>query len=170
MGYDVALRRVRSKKLRCKSVGQIGFSGSFILPMSQTQNSKKNLVILFDGICNLCHGAVRFFIKRDPQQKLRFASLQSESGRFILKRHGLPDDHLSSIVIVEGENFYLNSTAFLKACRHLRFPWPVVTVFLLIPRPIRDLIYKWIARNRYRWFGKKDACPLPDPADADRFL
>jgi predicted DCC family thiol-disulfide oxidoreductase YuxK len=138
--------------------------------MTQNQDKEQNLVILFDGVCNLCNGAVRFFIKHDSRQRLRFASLQSESGRCILEKHGLPDDHLSSIVFVEGENSHLNSSAFLRACRHLRFPWYAATVFLLIPRPIRDLIYKWIARNRYRWFGKRDSCSLPNSADADRFL
>ena len=138
--------------------------------MTQNQDKEQNLIILFDGVCNLCNGAVRFFIKHDRRQRLRFTSLQSESGRCVLEKHGLPDDHLSSIVFVEGENSHLNSSAFLRACRHLRFPWYAATVFLLIPRPIRDLIYKWIARNRYRWFGKRDSCSLPDSADADRFL
>ena len=138
--------------------------------MRRNRQEKENLVILFDGICNLCHGAVRFFIKRDPARHLRFSSLQSEPGRRILKKHGLPNDYLSSIVFIEGENLFLHSTACLKACRHLRFPWSAAKVFLLVPRPIRDLIYKWIAGNRYHWFGKKKACPLPDPADVDRFL
>ena len=138
--------------------------------MRQNREQVQDLVILFDGVCNLCHGAVRFFIKRDSERHLRFASLQSESGRRILEKHGLPNDYLSSVVFVEGENFYLDSTAFLKACRHLGFPWSAANVFLLIPRPIPDLIYKWIARNRYRWFGKMDSCSLPEPADADRFL
>ncbi|MBT7924181.1 MAG: thiol-disulfide oxidoreductase DCC family protein [Opitutae bacterium] len=138
--------------------------------MRPNQEQVQHLVILFDGVCNLCHGAVRFFIKRDSERHLRFASLQSESGRRILEKFGLPNDYLSSVVFVEGENFYLDSTAFLKACRHLGFPWSAANVFLLIPRPIRDLIYKWIAGNRYRWFGKMDSCSLPDPAAADRFL
>lgn len=138
--------------------------------MRQNLEQEQNVVILFDGVCNLCHGAVRFFIKRDSERHLRFASLQSESGRRILEKHGLPNDYLSSIVFVEGENFFLHSTAFLKACRHLGFPWAAAKIFLLVPRPIRDLIYKWIADNRYHWFGKKKACPLPDSADVDRFL
>ena len=138
--------------------------------MRQNREQEQDLVILFDGVCNLCHGAVRFFIKHDSERHLRFASLQSESGRCILEGLGLPNDYLSSVVFVEGENFYLDSTACLKACRHLGFPWYTAKVFLFIPRPIRDIIYKWIARNRYHWFGKKEACPLPDPTDVDRFL
>ena len=100
-----------------------------------------------------------FFIEHDSaEQHLRFASLQSESGRRILKKLGLSNDYISSVVFVEGENFYLDSTACLRACRHLGFPWcSSRKCFLFIPRPIRDLIYKWIARNRYRWFGKKEA-------------
>lgn len=141
-----------------------------LVHMRQNREQVQDLVILFDGVCNLCHGAVRFFIKRDPERHLRFSSLQSESGRRILEKLGLPNDYLSSVVFVEGENFYLDSTALLKACRHLGFPWSAANVFLLVPRPIRDLIYKWIARNRYYWFGKKEVCPLPDSADIDRFF
>ena len=138
--------------------------------MTQNRKQEQDSVILFDGVCNLCHRAVRFFIEHDSERHLRFASLQSESGRRILKKLGLSNDYISSVVFVEGENFYLDSTACLRACRHLGFPWCAAKVFLFIPRPIRDLIYKWIARNRYRWFGKKEACPLPCPTDVDRFL
>ena len=128
------------------------------------------LILLFDGIYNLCNGTVRFFIRRDLRKRLRFAPLQSETGQRILKANGLPINHLSSIVFVEDGRSYINSSAVLRACGHLRFPWPAVKVFLLVPHPFRDLIYKWIARNRYRWFGKKDECPLPTTTDADRFF
>ena len=106
----------------------------------------------------------------DLRKRLRFAPLQSETGQRILKANGLPINHLSGIVFVEDGRLYINSSAVLRACGHLRFPWPAVKVFLLVPRPFRNLAYQWVARNRYRWFGKKDECPLPDTADADRFL
>ena len=138
--------------------------------MVETNDNTEALVLLFDGICNLCNGAVRFFIRRDLRKCLRFAPLQSETGQRILKANELPINHLSSIVFVEDGRSYINSSAVLRACGHLRFPWPAVKVFLLVPRPFRDQTYKWVARNRYRWFGKKDECPLPDTVDADRFL
>ena len=138
--------------------------------MEGVNDNTEPLVLLFDGICNLCNGTVRFFIRRDLRKRLRFAPLQSETGQRILKENGLSQDHLSSIVFVEDGRSYINSSAVLRACGHLRFPWPATKVFLLVPNPFRDLTYKWVARNRYRWFGKKDECPLPDTADADRFL
>ena len=138
--------------------------------MVETNDKTDALVLLFDGICNLCNGTVRFFIRRDLHKHLRFAPLQSETGQRILKANGLPINHLSGIVFVEDGRLYINSSAVLRACGHLRFPWPAVKVFLLVPRPFRNLAYQWVARNRYRLFGKKDECPLPDTADADRFL
>ena len=138
--------------------------------MVEANDNTVALVLLFDDICNLCNGTVRFFIRRDLRKCLRFAPLQSETGQRILKANGLPINHLSSTVFVEDRRSYINSSAVLRACGHLRFPWPATKVFLLVPRPFRDLTYKWVARNRYRWFGKKDECPLPDTADADRFL
>ena len=138
--------------------------------MEGMNDNTKDLVLLFDGLCNLCNGTVCFFIRRDLHKRLRFAPLQSETGQRILKENGLSQDHLSSIVFVEEGSSYINSSAVLRACGHLRFTWPATKVFLLVPNPFRDLTYKWVARNRYRWFGKKDECPLPATADADRFL
>ena len=138
--------------------------------MAETNETANDCLLLFDGVCNLCNSSVRFFIRRDPRKNLRFAPLQSATGQRILKERGVPTDHLASIVFVERGRVHLHSSAILRACGHLRFPWPATKVFLLVPNPFRDLTYKWVARNRYRWFGKKDECPLPDTADADRFL
>jgi predicted DCC family thiol-disulfide oxidoreductase YuxK len=138
--------------------------------MAETNETGEDHILLFDGVCNLCNAYVRFFIKRDPRKRLRFAPLQSETGQSILMEHGLPTDHLSSIVFVESGLVYFNSSTVLRACGYLRFPWPVAKVFLLFPRPLRDLVYNWIARNRYHWFGKRKECFLPAPEDANRFL
>lgn len=122
-------------------------------------------VILFDGVCNLCHGAVRFIIRRDRAARFRFASLQSEPGRR-LAAGPAPD----SILLVENGLRYDRSTAALRIARRLDGAWPLLYAFIVVPRPLRDALYAWIARHRYRWFGRLDACPLPDPRLADRFL
>ncbi|HEB52732.1 MAG TPA: DUF393 domain-containing protein [bacterium] len=126
-------------------------------------------LVLFDGDCNLCSGAVQFVIRRDPRARFRFASLQSEVGRGVLARAGaagLPD----SIVLVCGDRVLVRSSAALAIARGLRFPWPLLTVFWLVPRPLRDLIYDWIARNRHRWFGRPAQCWVPTPELRDRFV
>ncbi len=127
-------------------------------------------LILFDGVCNLCNGAVNFIIDRDPSAKLAFAPLQSPTGKMMLTRFGLADDALGSIVLIENDKCYRRSTAALRIARYLRGLWPILYAFTMIPRPLRDLIYDWIARNRYRWFGRRDACRLPAPGIADRFV
>lgn len=152
------------------SYGQSSFQGTSTEAMSGSSEQTDNPTILYDGLCNLCHGAVYFLIERDPLKNLRFAPLQSESGQRILSENELPKDFIESIVFVEKDGVHIHSSASLRACGYLRFPWPAIKVFLLVPRPLRDLIYKWIVNNRYRWFGKREECPVPDPKDSDRFL
>lgn len=127
-------------------------------------------VVLFDGLCNLCNASVQFIIRRDPAARFRFASLQSPVAAEVLRsasaRGPLPD----SIVLVEGGRVTTQSTAALRIARRLRFPWPLLYTLILVPRPIRDAAYAWIARNRYRWFGKRDQCLLPTPELRARFL
>ena len=122
-------------------------------------------VILFDGVCNLCHGAVQFIIRRDRAARFRFASLQSEPGRR-LAAGPAPD----SILLIENGLCYDRSTAALRIARRLDGAWPLLYAFIVIPRPLRDALYAWIARHRYRWFGRLDACPLPSPEWETRFL
>ena len=134
-------------------------------------NAVAEAVILFDGVCNLCHGAVRFVIARDPRERFRFASLQSEAGRELLRNHGLSEEVTSIVLIEDGDRVSLRSTAALRIARRLRRGWPLCWwLFAWVPGFLRDAVYNWIARSRYRWFGKKDECPLPDPALAHRFL
>jgi len=127
-------------------------------------------IILFDGVCNLCNGAVQFIIRRDPGARFKLAALQSESGQTLLALHGLTTASFETIVLIEGSTVYTHSTAALHIVRHLSGMWPIMFVFIWLPRPLRDGIYHWISRNRYRWFGKQDACMIPTPELRSRFL
>lgn len=137
---------------------------------SQRNPDIPSSIILFDGVCNLCNGWVNFVMDRDPDKKFHFAALQSEAGQRILLEIGLQDDFLDSIVLVENGKYYLFSTSILRTMRHLNKLWPISYVLILIPRVLRDWGYRWIASNRYLWFGKQDACRFPTPEVEDRFL
>jgi predicted DCC family thiol-disulfide oxidoreductase YuxK len=126
-------------------------------------------IVFFDGVCNLCNAAVRFIVHRDPKAYFRFASLQSEIAAKMVPAD-CRQEAGDSILLLENEDCFSSSTAALRIARKLRFPWPLLYVGILIPRFLRDPIYAWIARNRYRWFGKKDACELPTPELKSRFL
>jgi len=126
-------------------------------------------IILFDGVCNVCNTYVQFVIKRDPKGYFKFASLQSAEGQALLAKHNMPDD-LDSIVLVEGDKVYTHSAAPLRVARKLHRLWPLCYGFIIVPAFIRDAVYKWVARNRYRWFGKKESCMMPTPDIRARFL
>lgn len=123
-------------------------------------------IILFDGVCNLCTGSVRFVIARDKRKQFRFASLQSPVAEKLLGRR----DQLESMVLVVGGRTYRKSTAALLIARRLDGLWPLLAVFLVIPRFLRDAVYDWIGTRRYRMFGKRELCWTPQPELADRFL
>ncbi len=127
-------------------------------------------VILFDGVCNLCNGFVRFVIARDPAARFRFAALQSDSARRLLARldglGGIPD----SVVLVDRGRVYTRSSAALRIARGLPFPWSLARALIVVPRPLRDWVYDRVARHRYRWFGRKDVCMMPTPDSRARFL
>ena len=127
-------------------------------------------IVLFDGVCNLCSGSVQLILKRDPEARFRFASLQSEAGRSLMLEHGLDPDALSSVVLIEDGRAWQESSAALRIARHLPGAWKLLRVFTVVPRPLRDAVYRLIARNRYRWFGKTEACWLPTPELRARFL
>jgi len=130
----------------------------------------QNPVILFDGVCNLCNGSVLFILNRDPSGIFRFAPLQSETGKNLLSKFDLPNDKLNSIILVENNEYYLRSTAALKILRRLGTLWKIVYVFMLVPRPVRDYIYDIVARNRYKWYGKRAECMIPSSDIESRFL
>ncbi|WP_342564662.1 thiol-disulfide oxidoreductase DCC family protein [Paenibacillus sp. FSL R7-0345] len=127
-------------------------------------------VVLIDGVCNLCQGLVRFIIPRDPKGRIKFASLQSDKGRELLLAAGLETDRLDTVVLLENGRVYIESSAVLRIAGKLRFPWPAAYVFVIVPRPLRNVLYKVVARNRYRWFGRDEACLLPSPDIKSRFL
>ncbi len=127
-------------------------------------------ILLFDGVCNLCNGFVRFLIDRDPEERFRFASLQSVPGKAILRALGLPEEELRSFVFVDGEAFDTKSAAALKTLRLLGWPWKLLYALILVPKPIRDFVYDMIARNRYRIFGRRETCMVPTPELKARFL
>lgn len=127
-------------------------------------------VILFDGVCNLCNGFVQFAIQHDPKARLRFAALQSEAGQRLLTDFGLAGQPLKTVFLIEGKRIYRKSSAGLRALYHFGGAWRLLYVLMLIPSPIRNLVYDWIARNRYRWFGQRETCWMPTPDLQQRFL
>ena len=127
-------------------------------------------VVLFDGVCNLCNGSVRFVIERDPHKHFQFAPLQSETATTLIAGTADPLAMPDSIVLVDEGRLYVRSTAALRIARRLRFPWPLLRVFMAVPRPLRDWVYDVIARHRYGWFGKRDTCMVPTKEIRDRFL
>jgi predicted DCC family thiol-disulfide oxidoreductase YuxK len=127
-------------------------------------------IVLFDGVCRFCNAGVNFIIDHDRRARVRLAALQSERGQELLARFGLRRDRLDSIVLVEGRRFWTRSTAALRIARLLDGPWPVLAVFLLVPAFLRDWAYDLLAANRYRWFGRLDACRVPTPELRRRFL
>jgi predicted DCC family thiol-disulfide oxidoreductase YuxK len=127
-------------------------------------------VILFDGVCTLCNGFVQFVIARDPHARFQFGALQSPSARRILALLDTPDPLPDAIVLVEDGKVFTQSTAVLRIARRLRFPFPLAVTLLVVPRPLRDGIYAWVARHRYGWFGRRDQCMVPTPALRSRFV
>jgi len=127
-------------------------------------------IIFFDGLCNLCNGAVQFVIKRDTKNLFQFASLQSEYATEALAKFNLEPQHGDSIVLLENDKVYQRSTAALRVARRLKGLWPMLYAFIIVPRFIRDAIYNYIAKNRYKWFGKKESCWVPTPELKEKFL
>jgi predicted DCC family thiol-disulfide oxidoreductase YuxK len=127
-------------------------------------------VVLFDGVCNLCNGAVQFLLARAPRGTLRFAALQSEAGRAILAWAGLACADGDTMVFLERGKVYTRSTAVLRIARHLRRPWCWLAAALAVPAPLRDWFYDRLARSRYRLFGRREECMLPRPELLRRFL
>lgn len=126
-------------------------------------------IVLFDGECNFCDHSVQFIIKRDPNAHYKFASLQSDIGQRLVESYQVPSN-MDSLLLIDGDHCYHQSTAALHICKHLSGGWKFFYYLLIIPRPIRDKVYQWVAKNRYKWFGKKDQCMLPSPEIRKRFL
>ena len=126
-------------------------------------------IVLFDGECGLCSRSVQFILKRDPHGRFHFAPLQSAFAQELLREREVTLE-LESVVLIDGRRAFTRSTAALQIARGLRSPWPILGLMLAVPRPIRDGVYRLIARNRYRLFGRVDSCRLLAPEQRDRFL
>lgn len=130
----------------------------------------KTPVLLFDGECNLCDRSVSFVLEKEKAPTLHFASLQSKEAKALLRDSNIIDNLPDSIVLLENGKAYTRSSAALKVARHLKTPWNWGYILIFIPKFIRDPVYKWVASNRYKWFGKKETCSLPTKATKERFL
>jgi predicted DCC family thiol-disulfide oxidoreductase YuxK len=133
-------------------------------------DASDKIVVLFDGVCNLCNGVVKFIIRRDRSSKFLFASLQSDFGQSQLLRFGLDPSELHSIIVLEDGRIYERSDAALKIASHLSHPWPIFSTFRVLPRSFRDWVYDIVAINRYRIFGKQESCMVPTPNLKTRFI
>lgn len=127
-------------------------------------------IILFDGVCNFCNGSVNFIIERDPEGYFKFAPLQSEIGERLLAENGVNKAETDSVILIENGKVYTYSTAALRIARRLTGAWKLFYGFIIVPKFIRDFFYKLFAKNRYKMFGKQDACMLPTPEIRARFL
>ncbi len=132
---------------------------------------EKHKIILFDGVCNLCNNSIQFIIKRDKKDVFRYAALQSDIGQQLIAERGIDTTNIDSIILIEpGLAYHIKSSAALKIGRMFGGAWQVLAIFEWIPSPIRNFFYDIIAKNRYRWFGKQDACMIPTPELKAKFL
>jgi predicted DCC family thiol-disulfide oxidoreductase YuxK len=137
--------------------------------MQKLPENKK--IILFDGICNLCNTAVQFVIKHDSKDLFRFVALQSELGQEIIKHIGMDDSKVDSIILYEpGIAYYYKSEAALKIASYLDGSIRLLSIFKVLPTAFSNAIYDYVARNRYRWYGKKDHCMIPTPDLKSKFI
>jgi len=127
-------------------------------------------VIFFDGVCNLCNGAVQFVIKRDRKSYFKFAALQSDFAQNELAKYQLKVKHGDSFVLLENGKVHEQSTAALRVAKKLNGLWPLLYVFIIVPPFIRNAVYRFVGRNRYKWFGKQESCWVPTPNLKRRFL
>lgn len=127
-------------------------------------------IIVFDGVCVLCNGWVRFLLKHDKHGKFKFASMQSDAGRALLARYGLDPENPDSFLLLEDGKAYTDTAAIVRVLTALGGIWRAGRIVMVLPRALRDVAYRTIAHNRYRWFGKHAVCSVPDPATKHRFL
>ncbi len=125
-------------------------------------------IVLFDGVCNFCNSSINFIIKRDQKGYFKFAPLQSEIAQKLVgdKTKPMPE----SVILIENGRTYDRSSAALRIAKKLNVLWPLLYIFIIVPKPIRDAVYNLIGRNRYKWFGKTEACMIPTPEVRSRFL
>lgn len=138
--------------------------------MEDYANMTHKPIILFDGVCNLCNRSVQFVIRHDVEGRFMFASLQSETGQELLKRYQLPATEFNSFILIQDDKIYTRSDGALQVTRQLNGGWKFLYGFIIVPHFIRDRVYDWVSRNRYRWFGKREVCMVPSPELKGRFL
>lgn len=126
-------------------------------------------IILFDGECNFCDHSVQFIIKRDLKAAFKFAALQSDIGKELTKKYGVLEN-IDSIILVEDTKCYYKSSAALRIAKRLNGGWKLLYCLVLLPKPLRDYFYSYFAKNRYKWFGRKEICMIPTPDIRKRFL
>lgn len=127
-------------------------------------------IIFFDGVCNLCNSTVDFLISRDKKRHFRYASLQSDAGQAMLRKHNLPTSEFGSFLYLDGDTLHTKSSGALRVAVKLGGLWSLMGIFLIIPPFIRNAVYDLIAKHRYRWFGKRETCRLPTPEERTLFL
>lgn len=127
-------------------------------------------IILFDGVCNLCNNSVNYVIKRDKKDRFRFAAFQEEAGRRLIVKYNIDTSKTDSIVLLDGDKVYVRSTAVLRIARYLGGGYPLFYGFMIIPNFVRNWVYDCVARNRYKWYGKRDSCMIPAPELRSKFL
>lgn len=127
-------------------------------------------LILFDGVCNLCNSSVNFIIKHDPKELFLFASLQSDAAKEILLQLNEEKIKMDSILLIEEGEIFEKSSAALRISKKLNKGFKLLYIFIVLPKPIRNFVYDYIAKNRYKWYGKKDSCMIPTPELKQRFI
>ena len=127
-------------------------------------------IVVFDGICNFCNGAVNFIIKRYPARKFKFAPMQSETARTLIEQYYSPVEELDTFLLIKDDACLVRTEAALAIAAELIWPWRLCAVFGVVPRTFRDCLYKLFASNRYTLFGRKESCMVPAPSVRDRFL
>ena len=132
-------------------------------------NLEEEKIVLFDGVCNYCNAMINLAIRNDKKSVLKFATLQSETGKQLKSKYHVPSE-IDSVIFIENGKVYTYSDAAIRIARYLRWPAKALFGLIIIPKFIRQPVYKWIAKNRYKWFGKKDECIVPGPGIKPRFL
>ena len=127
-------------------------------------------IVVFDGVCNFCNYWINFAVKRDRRKKLKFTTLQGETAKKLLPQFNINPTSLSSVIFIDKGKAYTQSSASIRICKYMNGGWKLFYGLIIVPKFIRDVIYNWIARNRYKWFGKKDSCMVPTAELRERFL
>lgn len=139
------------------------------VPVFMNKMYESKSIIIFDGVCNLCNGTVNFLLKHDRKKQFVFTALQSTTGRKLMADYKINTDN-DSVILISNQTVFVESAAALEIGRLLPFPWRMVLVFYVVPAQIRDKVYRWIARNRFKWFGKRKTCRIPTDKEKEYFL